>query len=139
MKNISFLLFVAILLSACSTTQKSTAQSDTFEQDLKQAKQIEKNKRSIDLTQRIKTFPGVKVEGSRGNARFTIRNTRSFGLGDGQPLCVLNGQMLDSYDQLYSSVDQSEIKTIEVLRKVSETQEYGFRGNYGVIRVTTDP
>jgi|GEM_PF-3839120 len=49
MKNISFLLFVAILLSACSTTQKSTAQSDTFEQDLKQAKQIEKNKRSWEM------------------------------------------------------------------------------------------
>jgi len=138
MKWIFSYIFLLVLCLSCSSTKDSAAATDTFEQDLKKAEQIEKNKRSIDLTQRIKTFPGVKVEGSGGSAIFTIRNSRSFDLGDGQPLFVLDGLMMTSYEQLYSTVDVSEIKKIEVLRKVSETQEYGFRGNYGVIRITTD-
>lgn len=138
MKHLTLLLLSLLLAASCTSTKDAGSQTDTFDSDLKKIKQREANKRSIDLTERIKRYPGVTVSGSRGSATFTIRNTRSFDLGDGQPLFVLNGQLMNSYDQVYSSVDPSEVKSIEVLRKVSETADYGFRGNYGVIRIITD-
>lgn len=138
MKNLTILLLALLFAISCTSTKDAGNQTDTFDTDLKKIKQRDANNRSIDLTERIKRFPGVTVSGSRGSATFTIRNTRSFELGDGQPLFVLDGQLMNSYDQVYSSVDQSEVKKIEVLRKVSETADYGFRGNYGVIRITTD-
>jgi len=106
--------------------------------DLKKAQQVEDSKRNVDLTARLKTFPGVSVRGSGANATFMIRGINSFSDAGEQPLFVLDGVQLTAYEQLYDTVDPTLIKKIEVLRKATETQEYGFRGNYGVIRITTE-
>jgi len=123
---------------ACSASKTAQNLNESLNSDLKKAQQVEESKRTLDLTARLKTFPGITVRVTGANATFTIRGINSFSNAAEQPLFILDGVQLQSYDQLYESIDPRQISKIEVLRKATETQEYGFRGNYGVIRVTTE-
>ena len=138
MRFLALSIFILTLTFGCSSSKTATNLEDSMSNDLKKAQRKEDIKRSTDLTDRLKTFPGIAVRGSGSSATFTVRGVNSVSNSTEQPLFILDGVQLADYQQLYESVIPAEIKKIEVLRKTAETQQYGFRGNYGVIRITTD-
>ena len=75
-----------------------------------------------------------------GGAQIRIRGSGSIGAGD-DPLIVIDGiPMQNTYGKERSpltTLDQSNIKSIDVLKGVSATAIYGSRGSNGVILITT--
>lgn len=128
MKNLMFLITLSILFMwSCSTSQKTTGQPEEARtEDI-----------STDLTLRIKKLAGVRVVGDRANAQFFISGPNTFS-GNTQPLFILDGQQMSSYQDLYFIVNSADIKRIEVLRRPEEISFYGARGANGVIKVTTN-
>jgi TonB-dependent starch-binding outer membrane protein SusC len=75
-----------------------------------------------------------------GGSILRIRGSGSIGAGD-QPLFVIDGiPIQNSYGRLQNpltTIDQSDIESIDVLKGVSATSIYGSRGSNGIIIITT--
>ena len=84
---------------------------------------------AYDLTTSLVGVAGVRVD----NGSIRIRGTRSTNASN-DPLIVLDGII---YDETLSSINPSDIQSIEVLKDASSTAIYGARGANGVILVTT--
>lgn len=84
---------------------------------------------AYDLTTSLVGVAGIRLDG--GSIR--IRGTRSTNASN-DPLIVLDGI---PYDETLSSINPSDIESIDVLKDASSTAIYGARGANGVILVTT--
>jgi len=128
MRNYLLLSFVASLfiLGACSSTTSHIGSSSAADKDAMN---------NVDLTNRLKGYPGIRVYGNGPAAKIFSRGVNS--ISNNTPLFILNGNQVADYPDLYSMVNTREIKRIEVLVKPEEIGIYGFRGSNGVIKVTT--
>ena len=135
MRFLPFLtLLCCLIFSGCSTTRDG----QTVDLTNKEAKRdvnstdVDVNK-GITLDAYLRRLPGVNVRGEGANAQVQIRGNSSFG-GGSSPLFVVDGTILgNSYAQLLSTVDPSEIARVRVLKNASETAEYGLQGGNGVL------
>ncbi len=119
------LCLLLIALSGCNTSQSHIGTSESSDDAL----------RNQDLTTRLKSYPGIRVNGSGASAEILSRGVNSF--VDNEPLYILNNNQVPSYPDLYSMVNTRDIKRIEVLVRPEDTGIYGHRGSNGVIKVTT--
>lgn len=76
--------------------------------------------------------PGVQT--NSGNNTLRIRGNTSFN-NNTQPLYIVDGIPVDS--NYFQSLNQNEIKNVQVLNDASETAIYGSRAVNGVILITT--
>lgn len=126
--------------------------SDVIAQDTKKEKKNKSKKHKVEkseklanskaispnltLADRLRRVSGVRVMGSGSNITVAIRGGQSSS-GGTDPLYVLDNTPIgNSYSQVNSMVDVSDIRNITVL-KGSEASDYGVRGNNGVIVITT--
>ncbi|MEM1120083.1 MAG: TonB-dependent receptor plug domain-containing protein [Bacteroidota bacterium] len=118
-------LLVAFLMTACATTQPRSLAEQTNRQEDQRV--IEVNN-PITLSDLLVRAPGVTFDIYTG-----IPKVRG-----GYPLYVLDGIRLGrNYNRVVNSINVQEIKSVEVLRNVSETMIYGREGASGVILINT--
>ena len=87
------------------------------------------------LAGRVAGVQVTSTEGEPGSAiNIVIRGQNSL-TQDNSPLYVIDGFPMDSFDA--SSLNPSDIESIDVLKDASSTAIYGARGANGVILVTT--
>jgi TonB-dependent SusC/RagA subfamily outer membrane receptor len=86
----------------------------------------------------IARVPALDVR-SAGKGRFTLRvRGASSLLSSGAPLIVVDGmQFTDGGTESLAGYAPYQIRSVEVLRDVSETGIYGPRGSSGVVVITT--
>lgn len=120
------IICIAFTFSCASTNNASPAKENMTYREI-----------AVDLTTRLKSYAGVSVSGVQGRAKITIRGVSS--IMDQSPLFMLDGRQVATYSDLYSMVNTSAIKRIEVLKNPVDLAMYGSRGANGVIHVITDP
>ena len=94
------------------------------------------NMGNISLLNRIRTHPGVYVEGTEQNARVYTRGVNSIN-NQKEFLFVLNGVKVGNYSQISKILSPSDIKNITILKNASDIASYGFNGSGGVILIKT--
>ena len=94
------------------------------------------NMGNISLLNRIRTHPGVYVEGTEENARVYTRGINSIN-NQKEFLFVLNGVKVGNYSQISKILSPSDIKNITILKNASDIASYGFNGSGGVILIKT--
>ena len=94
------------------------------------------NMGNISLLNRIRTHPGVYVEGTEENARVYTRGVNSIN-NQKEFLFVLNGVKVGNYSQISKILSPSDIKNITILKNASDIASYGFNGSGGVILIKT--
>ena len=101
----------------------------------KKKEKAEKSMAFLSLADLLRREPGVLVQGSGSNAKVTIRGGAGANFSD--PLFVIDRVPVgNSYAQAAGMVDVNDIANVNVL-KGSDAQQYGTRGNSGVIEITT--
>ena len=159
MKKINVLF--AILLALIFTIPSSYAQNETKEKTKaeikaekkanKQAKKEEKKRQTEEARKAARDFsrytsladilrqqPGVIIMGSGQNVTIQIRGTNSMML-DTRPLFVYDGVEIGrDYNKANNAVDRNTMKSIRILKGLSETNYYGERGRNGVIVIKSD-
>lgn len=123
---ITLLTFIGFLL-ICSCSSSSHIGSAEKDNDAQQ---------NVDLTNRLKGYPGIRVYGNGPAAKIFARGVGS--ISNNVPLFILDGNQVADYPNLYSMVNTRSIKRIEVLVRPEEIGIYGVRGANGVIKVTTN-
>ena len=83
------------------------------------------NMGNISLLNRIRTHPGVYVEGTEENARVYTRGVNSIN-NQKEFLFVLNGVKVGNYSQISKILSPSDIKNITILKNASDIASYGF-------------
>lgn len=154
MKSNILLLSVStfiLIISACSTSEKSSSQSPDEIQQIIEEYNLKSNDQSsaqqknavrpTDSTQRLshhlKRVPGLQVANNSGGISVRIRGVTSIE-GNNSPLFVINGSQIGyRYDAAEQSVDVENIDYINVLKGTKATSRYGSRGTAGVIEIYT--
>ena len=86
------------------------------------------------LSDLLRTVPGLNISGSGTNTRVLIRGMRSFE-GPNAPLYVVDGTPLGrDYNSVSNSINVMEVESIRVL-KGTQAALYGSRGSNGVILI----
>ena len=96
-----------------------------------------KNKSSISLLNKIRTSPGIIIQGNdEENARVYTRGMSSINFPK-EVLFILDGLQVGTFSQIVNILDPNDIKSIQVLKNGSDLAIYGFRGSGGVILIKT--
>ena len=128
--SILVLLALCVTYSSCQSGRATSARMPEDNATVKKAAAA-----NIDLTEYINQLPGVTVRGTGGTAKITVRGSVSI-LGNSSPLFIVNGVSLGfDYSSVYSVIDRTEIKSVQVLRRPEEVGLYGVRGGNGVIKI----
>ncbi len=94
------------------------------------------NTGNISLLNRIRTHPGIYIEGSGENAKVYTRGVSSIN-NQKEILFILNGIQVGNYSQVSKILNPTDIKNITILRDASNIAFYGFNGSGGVILIDT--
>ena len=86
------------------------------------------------LLDMLREQPQLTITGSRSNATISIRGNKSL-LGDNEPLFVVDGTPVGTYNSIASSIDVNSVESIRVLAG-AQTSIYGARGANGVVQIT---
>ena len=96
-----------------------------------------KNRSSISLLNKIRTSPGIIIQGNdEENARVYTRGMSSINFPK-EVLFILDGFQVGTFSQIVNILDPNDIKSIQVLKNGSDLAIYGFRGSGGVILIKT--
>ena len=138
--GLAFVLFLGLSISDnvyAQTGTEPTAEA-TDKKSKKKKKKKEKAEKStayLSLADLLRREPGVLVQGSGSSAKVTIRGGAGANFTD--PLFVIDRVPVgNSYAQAAGMVDVNDIANVNVL-KGADAQQYGTRGNSGVIEITT--
>lgn len=140
------LYLIALLLTAgmfvqCTSQQGiSTQKPDTLAEAYasrtnpgSEARNIE-NPSNRQLSDMLRTIPGVAISGSGGNTTVIIRGYTSI-TGENEPLFVLDGVPVGyGYRSIANSINVDEVESIRVL-KGGQAALYGSRAANGVIQI----
>lgn len=96
---------------------------------------VENKDNFLTLDNYLKQFAGVNVTGQGANATVTIRGISSVNLSS-EPLFIVDGVPISSYNAAYNSINPVEIKNVQVLKNPADTGIYGVRGANGIIIIT---
>jgi len=129
-KIISGLLLIIIGLVSCKSN-KETTQAAKENHTI-----IKRPTADVTLASMMRRLPGVHVRGDGTNAIIRIRGGSGSFVSSNEPLFVLNDQIIQGgYSSIASSIDPTEVKTIEVLKDINSLSFYGSRGANGVIKI----
>ena len=96
-----------------------------------------KNKSGISLLNKIRTSPGIIIQGNdEENARVYTRGMSSINFPK-EVLFILDGLQIGTFSQIVNILDPNDIKSIQVLKNGADLAIYGFRGSGGVILIKT--
>ena len=124
-------------LVSCTSTQKSTGDiNDPLESANPHGSRTDvRNNDNSDprqLSDLLRTVPGLNITGSGNNVVVVIRGMRSF-QGPNEPMYVIDGTPVGrDYNSVANSVNVQDVKSVRVL-KGSQASIYGSRGANGVI------
>ncbi len=118
----SLLLVVSGIHYGCSTTGNSTATKQKPERAY------------TSLLDMLREQPQLTITGSRSNATIRIRGNKSL-LGDNEPLFVVDGTPVGTYNSIASSIDVNSVESIRILAG-AQASIYGARGANGVVQIT---
>ena len=127
-KNLATLLAFSLLLVvsgshySCSTAGNSSATKQKSERAY------------TSLLDMLREQPQLTITGSRSNATIRIRGNKSL-LGDNEPLFVVDGTPVGTYNSIASSIDVNSVESIRVLAG-AQASIYGSRGANGVVQIT---
>ncbi len=111
---------------SCSSTQNTANTSKSHARDYA---------RYTNLADVLRTQPGVVVKGYGGNVNVTIRGINSINL-DTRPLYIVDNVPFGrDYSRVNDAVNPVNIKGINVLKSLAETNRYGEEGRNGVIMI----
>ncbi|HSM06711.1 MAG TPA: TonB-dependent receptor plug domain-containing protein [Longimicrobiales bacterium] len=88
------------------------------------------------FAQLLQGQPGVMVVERQGHMTVRIRGGSGSFMADQEPLCVLDGVILSSSQELMA-LPPSIVRSVTVLKDAASTAAYGSRGANGVIVVRT--
>ncbi len=124
-----------------SSTVYKADEHETVE-DLKVKSSIDSHDNSStilydSLEDRLRKIGSVTVKGYGDNLEVNIRGMSTATLAVG-PIYIVDGVNLGrSYKRVNSGLDANQIKSIKVLKSLSQTSVYGEDGNNGVIVIKT--
>ena len=127
MKNIFILIFILV---GCNTTIKKNV--DSFNPN-----KINVSKSSnVSLLNRIRSNPGIYIEGAGVNAKVFTKGVSSIN-NQKEVLFILNSVQVGTFSQIVNILNPESIKSITVLKNANDIAIYGFRGSGGVILIKT--
>jgi TonB-dependent SusC/RagA subfamily outer membrane receptor len=85
------------------------------------------------LIDMLREQPQLSITGSGSNATIRIRGNKSL-LGDNEPLFVVDGTPVGTYNSISSSIDVNSVESIRILSG-AQTSIYGARGANGVVLI----
>lgn len=152
MKNLSYTFYLIMLVALVSCSRKSSKEIEVADQFKEQTSDgyttttvdkklgagsyVENSKTIIPLEDHLRALPGVNVKGFGATASVTIRGVNSFNADSQEPLFVINGQAMNSFSAVFSTVQPAQIKRVTALTDAASTGIYGVRGSNGVILIT---
>ena len=132
MKN--SLLFCAIfLLGSLLLTSCSTSRSDAASGEPKKTKLIGEGQLNNSLADLLRKNTPLNIQGQHPNVKIDIRGINTI-KGDTRPFFIIDGTRLGrSYIQAHNAVNLGNVKSIRILRSLSQLAVYGEDGVNGVI------
>ena len=94
------------------------------------------NQGSETILNRIKSNPGIYIEGVGVNAKVFTKGVSSIN-NQKEVLFILNGVQVGTFSQIVNILNPESIKSITVLKNANDIAIYGFRGSGGVILIKT--
>lgn len=89
-----------------------------------------------NLGDALRNFGGLYVTGT--GVQRTVQMTRN-GMADSSPLFILNGfPMGKNYQRANNAVNMNTVRSIRVVRSLSEMSQYGISGESGLIVIETN-
>ena len=142
LSSLAFTAALLLCLSHQATAQEVAPDETAIEADDKKSKKKKKKKDKAEksvaymsLSDLLRREPGVLVQGSGNSTKVSIRG--GAGASGTDPLYVIDRVPIgNSYSQAAGMVDVNDIANINVL-KGADAQQYGTRGNSGVIEIYT--
>ena len=95
-----------------------------------------KQRSNVSLINRIRSNPGIYVEGYGDNAKVFLKGVSSINFPK-EILFVLDGIQVGNYSKLSTILDPLKIKNIKILKSPVDLTMYGFMGSGGVIEIKT--
>ena len=95
-----------------------------------------KQRSNVSLINRIRSNPGIYVEGYGDNAKVFLKGVSSINFPK-EILFVLDGIQVGNYSKLSTILDPLKIKNIKILKSPVDLSMYGFMGSGGVIEIKT--
>ena len=124
------ILFLTILFIGCNTAIKKNI--STYNPN----EIIVPKTSNINLLNRIRSNPGIYIEGGGENAKVFTKGITSIN-NQKEVLFILNGVHVGPYSQVSKILNPESIKSITVLKNASDISIYGFNGSGGVILIKT--
>lgn len=137
----NFCIKILILLTLCNVFFSCNIQNApigsqrSFDTSKRKMSTVENNDTNQMLDDYLKRIAGVNVTGSGSNAVVRVRGITSVTSGN-DPLFIVDGVPIASYNAAYSAINPMDIKNVRVLKNPSDTSIYGVRGANGVIIIT---
>ena len=134
-KSFAFLLLGIIMVTACSSANKSSSSSGNPQSNLAKSKTGRDYASYTSLADILRQEPGVMIKGTGYTAEVSIRGINSIML-DTRPLYVYDGIELGrDYSRANNTIDRATIRSIRVISDLSQLSFYGERGRNGVIYI----
>ncbi len=95
-----------------------------------------KQRSNVSLINRIRSNPGIYVEGYGDNTKVFLKGVSSINFPK-EILFVLDGIQVGNYSKLSTILDPLKIKNIKILKSPVDLTMYGFMGSGGVIEIKT--
>ncbi len=131
------LFFASIIyLSSCSIPQGTASNNQVNQNNSGDVMKLP-SPEGIDLTDYLRRFSGVSINGSGPNAKIKIRGgDNSMNGTTSEPLYVVDGMVFNgSYSQLYSAININHIDKLIVYKDAADLAAWGSRGANGVIEI----
>lgn len=134
MKNPAVIIIISVLVfSSCAVNQLSPGSDHLVSPSPSNGH----SRQFADLTQLMRTVPGLRVTGDQENASIHINRDSSTG-SEGEPLFVIDGIEIGyEYSQVYQLIDATTVQSIHALKDFGSLSRYGSRGVNGVIEINT--
>ena len=127
MNKIIFLIF--ILLSCNTSIKKNLITYNPNEI-------IGPKSSNISLLNRIRSNPGIYIEGNGENAKVYTKGVSSIN-NQKEVLFIINDVQVGTFSRAVNILNPESIKSITVLKNANDIAIYGFRGSGGVILIKT--
>ena len=121
LQNTILLLVMIAIITSCVASGQGAAKEGTQYNEL------------VDYLRRT---PGLQIIGSSPDYKIRVRGDVSVN-ANAEPLFVIDNVRVGNYSQAASMVDPNNIKYVNVLKSVADTQAYGTQGVGGVILIRT--
>ena len=133
MKNLLLLLFVSFTLSLFTSSCATSNADGTSTENKKARKALGEGQLNNNLADLLRKNTPLVINGQHPNVAISIRGINTI-RGDSRPFFIIdNSRIGRSYAQANNAVNLQNVKSIRVLKGLSELAVYGQDGVNGVI------